>query len=219
MLVADRQVSGRGRHNRNWASPAGGLYVSILLQLPDVDSPITLIPLTVGLALHTSLIRLTKSKNAALNLRLKWPNDVMTPRGKLAGILCESNYTPDGWQVIAGVGVNLLPLNAEMKDRLDIPATSLVEESGISEWTREEVLAAFLLELASRTKRWERDPESLRKDWIQAADLVGRQLTVKTAEGPVSGIARGISSAGALQLSTADGEIEIHASEGIEENS
>jgi BirA family biotin operon repressor/biotin-[acetyl-CoA-carboxylase] ligase len=219
VLVADCQTSGRGRHARGWASPEGGLYVSILLKPPETDSPITLIPLTIGLALHTALLRLAKAKSINLKLHLKWPNDVMVSEGKLAGILCESSLVKEGWRVIAGVGVNISPLPDLVKNRLDKAVTSLIEESRGIPWNREEILSTFLLELASRMNQWERDPDGLRKDWMRAADLKGRGITVKTASGPVSGVARGISDAGALQLTTTDGDLEIHATEGIEENS
>ncbi|MFH0882092.1 MAG: hypothetical protein V2A56_03825, partial [bacterium] len=149
----------------------------------------------------------------------KWPNDVMTPAGKLAGILCESSLAKDGWQVIAGVGINISPLPDVVRNRLDNSVTSLIEESRGILWNREEILSTLLLELARRMNQWDRDPESLRKDWMRAADLKGRGITVKTASGPVSGVARGISDTGALQLTTTDGDLEIHAAEGIEENS
>ncbi len=219
VLVADRQTSGRGRHERSWASPVGGLYASILLKPRETDSPLTLVPLTVGLALHTAMTRLARTESVELKLHLKWPNDVMSPSGKVAGILCESSLAEGGWQVIAGVGINILPLPAAVKERLDGPATSLIEESGEIPWNREQILSTFLLELANRIKQWDRDPDGLRKDWIRAADLQGQRITVKTAAGPVSGVVRGISDAGALQLTTADGDLEIHAAEGIEENS
>jgi len=219
VLLADRQTGGRGRHDRVWVSPTGGLYLSILLVEQEADSPITLIPLVVGLALHTALGKLAQENGIELDTHLKWPNDLVTPRGKLAGILCESTITESGWQIIAGIGVNLETLPEMQVQNLDQAVTSLRSESGGQVLAREPLVLTLLLELRDRLDQWRRDPASLRREWESAAGVGRATVTVRGSGTPKTGIMLGISDTGALRLRTSDGDIEIHAAEGIEEHS
>jgi BirA family biotin operon repressor/biotin-[acetyl-CoA-carboxylase] ligase len=123
LVLADRQTGGRGREGRVWVSPAGGLYLSILLRprFPQV----ALLPLAAGVAVAEI------AAEHGLDVALKWPNDVLVVRRgpgttagerdgaaerKLAGILAEAASGPAGAEwVVLGIGVNLttstLPLD------------------------------------------------------------------------------------------------------------
>ena len=216
VLVSDRQTEGRGRRNRHWASPEGGLYVSTLLMLPRDTSPITLVPLTVGLALAEALSELAAQKGCDLSIQLKWPNDLLTPNGKLAGILCETALAENKWLVVAGVGVNLRPLGPDVRKSVEQNTpTSLMEECDI-EWTREDVLIAFLRRLKFRLDQWEKDAEIIRTDWSAISGLMGKRIRVRAGKEPIFGIAEGINEIGALRIRTEEGVIEINAAEGIE---
>lgn len=216
VLVSDRQSQGRGRRSRPWASPEGGLYVSILLKLSRDHSPITLVPLTVGLALAEGLYEIAASKGEELSLQLKWPNDLLSPRGKLAGILCETALADTHWLVVAGVGVNIRPLGPDLRNTVqENTPTSLMEECDI-EWTRERVLGAFLRRLKIRLDQWETDPAIIRTDWTAISGLMGKQIRVRAGKEPIFGIAEGINDIGALKIRTEEGTIEINAAEGIE---
>jgi BirA family biotin operon repressor/biotin-[acetyl-CoA-carboxylase] ligase len=105
-VVARRQTRGRGRLERPWESPEGGLYCSIVLPRPR-EHP-GLLPLTVGAVLASAL-----RKEYAVPLALKWPNDLLVvetgrlPR-KLSGILTDEVASPTlGRAVVAGIGVNV----------------------------------------------------------------------------------------------------------------
>lgn len=120
-VVARHQTRGRGRLERTWESPAGGLYCSIVLGRPR-EHP-GLLPLTVGARLAADLHRAY-----GLPLAVKWPNDiVVAERGrsarKLSGILLDEVASPTlGRAVVVGVGLNVrLPrasLPAELADRV-----------------------------------------------------------------------------------------------------
>ncbi|HYK93976.1 MAG TPA: biotin--[acetyl-CoA-carboxylase] ligase [Thermoplasmata archaeon] len=105
VVVADRQDDGRGRLDRRWESPEGGLYLSVLLPLPA--SGATLLPLAMGSALADSL-----GPYSARPL-LKWPNDLLVvdpprPARKLAGVLVDAvPDAPAGATAVVGVGVNV----------------------------------------------------------------------------------------------------------------
>lgn len=94
---ADVQRAGRGRQGRAWASPAGGLWFSVVLRPEAPVSRWGLLPLAVGLGVATAL----QARGA--RALVKWPNDVLVDGRKVAGVLCEAR--PPAF-VVAGVGVN-----------------------------------------------------------------------------------------------------------------
>ncbi len=105
-VVAARQTRGRGRLDHRWASPPGGLYLSVVLASPA--DPSTLLPLGVGARLADDL-----GRTYGRRLAVKWPNDVLatddgpTPR-KLAGVLVDRVPSPRyGFAAVVGVGVNV----------------------------------------------------------------------------------------------------------------
>ncbi len=102
-VLAASQTSGRGRLGREWVSPEGGVYASIVLR-PSVQTPeAVVLPLVVGLGVARGLDRL------GVSALLKWPNDVLSEDGrKIAGVLLEG--LSEAWRidwVVAGVGVNV----------------------------------------------------------------------------------------------------------------
>jgi BirA family biotin operon repressor/biotin-[acetyl-CoA-carboxylase] ligase len=98
LVAAETQTRGRGRFSREWLSPSGGLWFSMLF-FPDLaQERIGLITLAAGLAVADSVEKL-----AGLKPDLLWPNDVMLDGRKVCGILCEGK----GKAVIAGIGLNL----------------------------------------------------------------------------------------------------------------
>jgi BirA family biotin operon repressor/biotin-[acetyl-CoA-carboxylase] ligase len=98
LVAAETQTRGRGRFSREWLSPAGGLWFSMLL-FPDLPPErIGLITLAAGLAVAQAV-----EERAGLKPDLLWPNDVMLNGKKVCGILCEGK----GKAVISGIGLNL----------------------------------------------------------------------------------------------------------------
>lgn len=102
VVIARMQQKGRGRFDRVWESPYGGLYLSIILK-PDVSpDKTTLLPLVAALSVSTTI------HNFGLSATIKWPNDVRVNKKKVAGILLESDIHKNQLRyVILGVGVNL----------------------------------------------------------------------------------------------------------------
>ena len=104
VIVADEQTAGRGRRGTTWASPAGaGLYLSFIAK-PAAET-VPLITLAAGVAVRDGILAAT-----GLAPDLKWPNDVIVGRRKLAGILAEGlAIGAPGQAVVIGVGVNVQP--------------------------------------------------------------------------------------------------------------
>ncbi|MFH1500173.1 MAG: biotin--[acetyl-CoA-carboxylase] ligase [Verrucomicrobiota bacterium] len=98
-VIADRQSGGRGRHRRAWVSDEGGLWLSAVLPTPGPAADWAILPLAAGWAVRAALADL-----GVFNIRLRWPNDLMAGRAKLAGILVE-RYRAD--TAVVGLGLNL----------------------------------------------------------------------------------------------------------------
>ena len=89
-VLALQQIGGKGRGNRVWESPPGGLYLSI------ISPSHSLLPFIAGISVIQTL-------ELDSGLRLKWPNDIILDGKKVGGILCED----DGKCAVAGIGINL----------------------------------------------------------------------------------------------------------------
>ena len=198
VFVAERQTQGRGRHGRQWlSSPGESLTFSLLLHpnvSPDRLSAVTLI---VGLATRQAL-----ALHCQEPLQLKWPNDIVHQRKKLAGILVERAQTADlnGTGVVVGVGVNIGA--ASFPSELWPLATALSELTAHLP-PRELLLADILTELVTRMRAFEQGGfAALAGEMRQHDALLGEPVQVDALQG----VARGISERGELLLESS-GEI------------
>lgn len=204
VVVADEQTAGRGRRGRAWFSPPGsGLYVSVVLAPArarvDRTRAAMLLPLAAGVALAEAVDAMT-----ALPVVLKWPNDLLVARRKLAGILAEAVSAAAApasragvGPVVLGYGINVggMAYPPELGDR----ATSLESELG-----RQVDRAPLWVEtLAALSRRYE-DLLDGRFDAIldawrnRAPASRGARVTWNTPEGPRAGVTGGIDEDGAL---------------------
>lgn len=102
VVQADVQVRGKGRKARDWVSPEGGLWATVLLAPGVPLLHAGLVPLAVGCACVEAL-----GKHGA-EARLRWPNDLMLDDAKLGGILVETRSSQEGFEAIAaGIGINV----------------------------------------------------------------------------------------------------------------
>jgi BirA family biotin operon repressor/biotin-[acetyl-CoA-carboxylase] ligase len=140
LVVAEAQTSGRGRMGRAWFSPPGaGLYVSIVLR-PD---PPALLTIAAGVALAEGI-----QASTGLQAEIKWPNDLLVGKRKLAGILAEAAAQAGRLEfVILGFGVNLRP--AAYPPALADRATSIEAELNRPA-DRAMILAEILAALSAR---------------------------------------------------------------------
>jgi BirA family transcriptional regulator, biotin operon repressor / biotin---[acetyl-CoA-carboxylase] ligase len=197
-VVAEMQTAGRGRHGRTWFSPPGaGLYVSVIVR-PDRGSsapgnPTALLTLACGVAICEAVRVVT-----GLPAEIKWPNDVLIGRRKLAGILAES-VTQGGMPhfLIIGVGINLQ--RAAYPPDLAARVTSIEAETNRPA-DRALVLAEMLAALDVRYA----DLHGGRFDAILTAwrrlavSLPGRHVEWDSPAGVIRGRAQGIDPHGAL---------------------
>lgn len=202
-LVADRQTAGRGRQGRAWFDGHGNFMGSTIVRLgPGDPSPGTL-ALVAGLAVHEAVTAFVPPPQIPL---LKWPNDVLVGRAKLAGILLERV----GDAVIVGIGVNLAAA-PEVEGRETI-ALSAFGPAPDRDAFASSLAHQFTLEL----ERWRSfGLDAMVRRWLAAGHPPGTPLVVgEPGEEPLTGEFAGLASDGALQLRLADGTTRvIHAGE------
>ena len=203
VLVAEHQVTGRGRLDRVWTSPPrAGLTVSFLLR-PDVPAARKgWLPLLAGVALAESVAEVT-----GVLPSLKWPNDLLAADGrKLAGILAESS----GTAVVVGTGLNV----STTTDELPETGTSLTRITG-GTVDRGTLLLAYLRAVERRYRRWVEalgDPVSsgLAQDYLAWSSTVGKTVAVSLPDGStLDGVAQAVDWDGRLVVATPEGTVEL----------
>lgn len=202
VVVADEQTSGRGRRGTVWASPRGaGLYLSFVSR-PSLDS-LPLLTLAAGVGVRDGIAAAT-----GLAADLKWPNDLIIGRRKLAGVLAEGLAIGTPAQaVIIGVGVNLRA--ASYAPDVAARATSIEEELG-RPVDRELILANILAQLSDRLILLEQGPGDILQAWRSASP--NAKGTRVEWDGK-SGVTAGIDERGALLVNTGAGVERLIAGE------
>ena len=140
LAIADVQTAGRGRLGRAWEAPPGTAILCSILLKPPADRRLPQVALVAGVAVADALEAVTD-----LAVQIKWPNDVMLRRRKVAGILAEAR---DG-AVVLGIGVNV----NQTRDLLPDRAGSLLTATG-RELDRAAVLEAMVDALGQRYDAW-----------------------------------------------------------------
>lgn len=208
IVWAGEQSAGRGRRGRVWRSPPGNLYVSLVLRPEGALSQAAQIGFVAALGLGDALRSLA---GPALQLRYKWPNDLLVAGKKLAGILLESETSATDRVdfVVLGIGVNILTAPEDV----EFPATSIAAE-GVAGVTPAAVLEGFARHFAGWAGRWRREGFApLRLAWLEGASGVGRSIRVRLEHDTLVGRFQGLDADGALVLEGADGRRRITAGE------
>ena len=206
IVIAKRQTAGRGRKERPWLSPIGGLYFSIVLRprLGTENAP--LLGLLGACAVSRSLNGLGVSR-----VGLKWPNDVLIGRSKIAGILSEAVYIGDDPAGVAiGIGVNQNCPVSDMPPGLQWPTTSVIDEIG-EETSIEALLCSIVNEIDSLLQVVERDSSfaAVLDEWREVSSTLGARVRIHEDGMTTDGVAKDIGSDGALIVETEDGLVNV----------
>lgn len=195
------QTAGRGRQGRQWQSPEGNLYCSIVARPEMTAGDAAQFSFVTALALGQGVSDLLPD---AVDMRYKWPNDLLLDGRKAAGILLESSGVAAGrldWLVI-GVGLNI----EEYPNISDgYPATSL-RALGAESVPVQELMARFIAGFAHWRARWQNEGLSVvREAWLDRAARLGENITVRLPDGQLNGRFCGLDDGGALLLDLPDG--------------
>ncbi|MCX2819210.1 biotin--[acetyl-CoA-carboxylase] ligase [Haladaptatus sp. F3-133] len=196
VVLANEQTGGRGRRRRDWSSPSGGIWTSVVLRPELAPRDASLVTLAASVAVARAV------EKTGVDATIKWPNDILVDERKLCGILVEMEADAERVaHAVVGIGLNA----NSVPDVPDASPTSLAEHVG--EVDRASVTADVLAELE---KAYETGADIV-DDWRERTSTLGRRVRVETPNETVEGTAEGVDGTGALRISTDGGERVVTA--------
>ncbi|HET6780035.1 MAG TPA: biotin--[acetyl-CoA-carboxylase] ligase [Nitrososphaera sp.] len=202
VIIAGQQKSGRGRQNRKWLSPMGGIWLSVIQRPRISTSKITLLPFAAALAVCDAI-----KKTTQLDAKLRWPNDVTIAGKKVAGILIDISMEAERINyAVVGIGINANVDSSVISSHLEksIKVTSLSDELGhktnILGLTKVvlERLEYYYMEL----KRCA--PNTIIEEWKKNSDILYQKVAVTQNNRTIQGIAADVNDDGSLLVRTND---------------
>jgi BirA family biotin operon repressor/biotin-[acetyl-CoA-carboxylase] ligase len=188
VVVAAQQTRGRGRQGRDWFSPEGNLYASILLRPGLPPARLSELGFVVALAAADAVDAVLPGGRA----RLKWPNDVLIDGGKVAGILVE--IVEDNAAVF-GIGLNI----AHAPAAAPYPVTCLRDAGATT--SPQAVLTHLLSALEHHLARWTKHGFThARESWLARGPAPGEMIRVRIGTRIDTGRFAGLDVDGALLL-------------------
>ena len=207
-FVTPEQTAGRGRRFRPWVAPRGNLASSILEVVAVTPSVAATLGFAAGLALEQALRKVSveaalRAGGDGLQFSLKWPNDGLAGRQKLAGILLEAETVRGGLAVVVGIGTNVIAAPTDTPT----PATSL-RALGIDVGA-EELFAALSDGWAEFRGIWDegRGFGEIRKAWLERAAGLGQAVSIKSSGAIIEGTFDTIDEQGCMIVRTAAGRL------------
>jgi BirA family biotin operon repressor/biotin-[acetyl-CoA-carboxylase] ligase len=205
VLLAEKQLEGKGRKGRTWQSAKGlNLTFSILLS-KDIVAKLNInhLNLAASLAVASSIENLYQ-----LRTELKWPNDVLIGGKKISGILIETSIKGSKIErVVIGIGININQI--VFQGDFNFPPTSLKLEKGFN-IDRENFLAEILNTFEELFMKLEVKPETILHDWRAKCEMIGDKITITDGEQTKTGIFHDIDDNGYLLLKRNDKIEKIH---------
>ena len=191
-IVAREQTAGRGRRGRSWESQRGNLFATLLTRAAQ--------PIAAQLAFPAGLAvaAVVDAYSARADVSLKWPNDVLLRRQKVAGILLESLNRDT---LAIGVGINL----AHHPEATGFPATSIAALTGFAP-DPEEAMLHLARHMAAWYEVWQTNGfVPVRAAWLQRAAGRGQMVRARLEGREMEGVFEDIDQDGALLLRDSGG--------------
>ncbi len=214
VILAEKQIAGRGRQQRQWESPLGGLWMSLLIK-PNLDlADAAKLTLSTGIAVANVL-----NQEWGLDVKIKWPNDLIYQGKKLVGILAEVVGEWNSVQtMIIGIGINANFPAAQLGP--DACAVSLQDILG-EQIDLNQLVLEILKEMERELDFTEQQGFStLPERWMDKAAGLGEEVEIVRQGEIIKGVMLGIALDGQLQIDTgkeiatfAAGEIKLRKSD------
>ena len=144
VAVTDEQTAGRGRLGRTWTTPPGRAILMSVLLRPAPERHAPELSLVGGVA-----TALTVEEALGLSSQIKWPNDVMVNRRKVAGVLAEAR----NGMVVLGIGLNVNQRRDELPADASVPPASLFTTDAVRR-ARAPLLGDLVVEVERAYKLW-----------------------------------------------------------------
>ncbi len=202
-VLAGEQTGGRGRLGRRWASPPGGLWLSVVLRPSPPATEWPRFGFAASVAATSAIEAVTQ-----IPVRLKWPNDLIVEGRKLGGVLVEAT----GAYVVVGIGINVNVRRDLLPPEIRPVATSLLE------WVGHPVdLVELTQEVLRALERYyqlvQDDPHAVLEQWKVRSVTLGRQVRVIDSAQAFEGVAESVDDQGALIVRTDTGLRRVFASD------
>ena len=196
IIISKKQTGGRGRMKRKWKSPAGGIWMSIIIH-PKFDiSYTTLVPIATSLALCIAIEKILKIKP-----ELKWPNDVTLKGKKVAGILVDTSIVSNEIEnMVLGIGINFKIKPNEIANTMKKTPNFY----GVATLTKKNekalpLIQQFLYELENILQLISSGHiKKITSEWTKRSSTIGRNVSIVTNDGKLNGKAVKMDSDGAL---------------------
>ncbi|MDH7517291.1 MAG: biotin--[acetyl-CoA-carboxylase] ligase [Candidatus Thermoplasmatota archaeon] len=193
VIVSDIQTQGRGRKDRTWFSPTGGLWFSIILypKLPPNKS------MMLTMAASLSVVHGIKTTTGIIP-RIKWPNDVLIKEKKVCGILTEIDAEIDKINfAIVGIGLNV---NNTLQSDLSKHATTLKTEYG-GKVSRVQILKSILKNFDEYyIEIQENKHDKIRENWLSSSQIIDKKVRINDGTKTIQGVVKNIDEDGSLIL-------------------
>lgn len=196
VVIANRQTAGKGRMDRSFFSPKGGIYMSLLLHPDSSMEDTSFLTVTAAVAVRNALVHFSGN-----DVKIKWINDLFVQNKKICGILCESSFSsgkdsPD--YVIVGIGVNLYSTRFP-KELRDIAGTL-----SNCKMDKNQVIAAILDEFHTLTHPL--DKKAVLEAYKDASMVLGKEVFVYSGNETYEAVAVDINEDAHLIVETKSGE-------------
>ncbi|MDY6017895.1 MAG: biotin--[acetyl-CoA-carboxylase] ligase [Oscillospiraceae bacterium] len=203
VIISDRQTKGRGRYSRNFFSPAGGLYMSIILR-PEVlrfENP-TSVTAFAAVSVCEAIESISKKEP-----EIKWVNDIFIDGKKACGILTEAvtDFESGGLEwVVLGIGINVYTRKEEFPIDLQATATSIYPDKNMP-GVRNKLSA----EIINRTLGFGTPPSEAEifEKYKKRLMILGKKITVIQNQAEYKATATDVDSVGHLIVKKENGEI------------
>jgi len=201
LVISETQAHGRGRLDRKWVSPSGGIWLSLILYPEFEISVSTLFPLITSLALAMTIEKVLKIKP-----KLKWPNDVTVNDKKVAGILVDASV--ESGQInylVLGIGINFKINPTEIEKMIKHTAnyygvTTLLKKN--ENMNPIKLVQRFLLELEKLYQiSLKKEPVFFMREWTKRSSTIGKSIAITLPNETLRGKALRIDDDGALVIS------------------
>lgn len=206
VIIADRQIKGKGRLGRIWFSPPkGNIYMSVIVRPEMEPKDATLLTIMSAIACAGAI-----RSSTGLEAKIKWPNDLMVSGKKIGGILTEMKSDQDRIIfAVIGIGVNVNVRLDAFPPEVHAVATSVIEELGGQKPSRTLIAAEILKELDHWFKTLMNGGKmQLISEWRRLSLTLGRKVQVVSGKDSFSGIAEDIDNEGMLILKLSSGVLK-----------
>jgi len=209
LVIAEKQNDGKGRMNRKWFTPKGGISFSVIIHPNFNISDSTLIPIGTAVALSKSI-----QKILGVKTNVKWPNDLTINNKKVAGILVDASFQSNNIEsVVIGIGINYKINPKNVKDKIKKTENFYGVETLLKNGKNTnpvDLIRQFTFEFEKIVELLTNGKKTvIIKDWTIRSNTIHKKITISTDNGKISGIAKKIDADGALILSTKNGSMRI----------